>query len=160
MACALRRRTEEAMDGSAFDRLARLVSTDASRRKIVKSTSASALGALGLAALLGVEEVRAKKGGKKKKSRRCKDKFFATCNPPSKKCCGGLACQEGSCCGKLGNKKCTDGSQCCGNAICDNVSGGNPTDTQCCHQADEFCAKESDCCNGFASDEPTNKCVP
>jgi hypothetical protein len=148
------------MDDLTFDRFARLISSDASRRKIVKTASASALGALGLATLLGADETRARKGGKKKKSRRCKDKLLATCNPPGKKCCRSLACEEGQCCGKLGNKKCNDGSQCCGNAICDNVSGGNPNVTQCCHQADEFCEKESDCCDGFACDEQSNKCVP
>ena len=57
------------MDDLTFDRLARLVSTDASRRKVVKSAGASALGALGLAALLGAGEAPAKKGGKKKKRR-------------------------------------------------------------------------------------------
>src|SRR5688572_29638812 len=126
--------TEEAMDDLTFDRLARLVSTDASRRKIVKATSVSALGALGLAALLGVEEVKAKKGGKKKKSRRCKDKAGATCNPPGKKCCRGLACQEGSCCKKLGTR-CNDQlTECCGTGICDNVSGGS-VQTLCCNLA-------------------------
>lgn len=134
------------MDDLTFDRLARLVSADASRRKVVRSAGASALGALGLAALLGAEETRAKKDGKKK--RRCKKTVGATCNPPGKKCCRGLACQEGSCCKKLGTK-CTDGSECCGNGICDQVEGGS-SQTLCCHPAGESCSKTSDCCETFA----------
>lgn len=135
------------MDDLTFDRLARLVSTDASRRTVVRSAGASALGALGLAALLGAEETRAKKDGKKK--RRCKKTVGATCNPPGKKCCRGLACQEGSCCRKLGTK-CTDGSECCGTGICDDVSGGNPPGQRCCRPAGEPCSKTSDCCDTLA----------
>lgn len=147
--------TEDAMDDLTFDRLARLVSTDASRRKIVKSASTSALGVLGLSTLHGVDEVKAKKGGKKKKSRRCKDKAGATCNPPGKKCCRGLACEEGSCCKKLGTK-CEDGSECCGAGICDQVKGGNEQ-TLCCHLAGESCGKEPDCCVGFSCEN--EECV-
>jgi hypothetical protein len=144
----LRYGLEETMDELSFDRLARLVSTDASRRKVVKSASASALGMLGLAKLLGVEEAKAKKGGKKKKSRRCKKTVNASCNPPGKKCCRGLACEEGKCCKSLGTK-CEDGSECCGNGICDQVEGGN-SQTLCCHLAGEPCSKTSDCCETFS----------
>jgi hypothetical protein len=158
----LRQDLEKAMDDLTFDRLARLVSTDTSRRKIVKTASASALGALGLAALLGVDETRAKKGGKKKKSRRCKKNVGATCNPPGKKCCRGLACEEGSCCKKLGTKcdALAEVTECCPDFICDNVQGGNPEDERCCSIEGGHCSKERDCCDGFTCNEDTNECEP
>lgn len=143
------------MDDLTFDRLARVVSTDASRRKVVRSAGASALGALGLSALLGADQTRAKKSGKKK--RRCKKNAGASCNPPGKKCCRGLACQEGSCCKKLGTK-CNDQlTECCGTGICDNVTPGSQN-TVCCNLAGNFCSKERDCCDGFTCNEQTNEC--
>ena len=144
------------MDDLTFDRLARLVSTDASRRTVVRSAGASALGALGLAALLDSEEAPAKKGGKKKK-RRCR-RFNASCNPNGKNCCQGLKCEEGACCKKLGTK-CTDGSECCGTGICDNVTPGSQH-TICCNLEGNFCSKERDCCDGFTCNEQTNECEP
>lgn len=96
----------------------------------------------GLAAALGAT---ADVAGKKK---RCK-KFDTRCNPDSKrKCCTGLACQESAsggnrCCKKLGTK-CTDGSECCGNGICDDVEG--LSGVRCCFLDNEPCKKDSDCC--------------
>jgi hypothetical protein len=127
---------EEPMDDLTFDRLVRLVSTTASRRKVVKSASASALGALGLAALLGAEEVRAKKGGKKRKRRRCKPK-------PA-----GTSCQtDKDCCTKKTKRVCKEPF---------NQPGEDPV---CCGEEGTPCKFPSDCCNGFDCPTP-GECVP
>lgn len=60
-AAAMRRRIMEvAMDGSTFDRLARLAATTPARRSLLKSGFAAALAGLGVASLLGVDDAEAK----------------------------------------------------------------------------------------------------
>jgi hypothetical protein len=122
------------MDDLTFDRLARLVSTDASRRKIVKATGASALGAFGLAALLGADETEAKKGGRKRRRRRCKPK-------PA-----GSACEnDKDCCTKKTKRVCRKPF---------NQPGEDPV---CCGVEDTKCDTPDQCCNGFTCEN--EKCV-
>ena len=129
------------MDGSRFDAW--------TRRKFGLAIGGGVASALGLGLL---DAADAKKGN----SKRCK-RFQATCNPNGKKCCKGLDCEEGACCKKLGTK-CTDGSECCGTGICDNVVPES-TKTICCNLEGNFCKKDTNCCEGFTCDESQHKCV-
>jgi hypothetical protein len=113
------------MDRSSFDELTRLAG--ASRRDLLRSVGATALGALGLAALLGADDAEAKKGGRKRRRRRCKPK-------PA-----GSACQtDKDCCTKKTKR------------VCGVPFGGGEDDPKvCCGVEGTSCEFPSDCCDGF-----------
>jgi hypothetical protein len=111
------------MESNQFDRIARQVSTTATRRRAIMTLAAGGLG-MGLAKF-GLADSEAKnkkkKKGKKANGARCKK---------SVECKGSLACQvalatddcypaaEKRCCVKEGGF-CNDGCECCGvGAIC------------------------------------------
>jgi hypothetical protein len=115
------------MDGATFDTLVRLVGT--SRRGLLQSVGASALGAFAFAALLGADETEAKKGGRKRRRRRCKPK-------PA-----GSACQtDKDCCIKKTKRVCGTPQ-----------TGGG--ETVCCGVAGTPCGGIADCCEGFSCEE-------
>jgi len=113
------------MDSSTFDTIARLAGT--SRRDLLRAAGASALGALGIASLLGADDAEAKKGGRKRRRRRCKPK-------PA-----GSACQtDKDCCIKKTKR------------VCGIPFGGSEGDpTVCCGETGTSCVNPSDCCDGF-----------
>ena len=99
------------MDSSSFDRLAQLVSEDASRRGVLRSAFAAAVAGLGITALLSPEEVEAKScqkkckqkakqhGGSKKKKQACLKKCDKqdTSTPRGGKAAGALCATPGEC---------------------------------------------------------------
>jgi hypothetical protein len=120
------------MDSSAFDTLTRLIGS--SRRDLLLTAGASALGALGFAALLN-EEGAAKKGGRKRR-RRCKPKPAGSSCTTDKDCC---------------TKKTK--------RVCGIPFGGSQGDpTVCCGEQGTSCQVPSDCCDGFDC-SPDNTCV-
>jgi hypothetical protein len=111
------------MDSSAFDTLTRLIGT--SRRDLLRAAGVSALGALGLAAVLD-DEAEAKKGGRKRRRRRCKPKPAGSACQTDKDCCIKKTKRE---CGVLTDEE------------------GAPT--VCCGVAGTSCGTSDDCCFGF-----------
>lgn len=92
------------MDGSAFDKLVRFVTIDASRRSLLKAALVPVVAGVGAASLLGIEESEA---GKKKRKKRCKK--------------AGALCKS--------NKQCCPGKT---NRICDIPLGDSGGDERCC----------------------------
>ena len=71
------------MKGSSFDRLARMISADASRRGALRSAFVAALAGLGGRSLLGAEDAEAKscqKRCKKKKNKNARKQCLKRCN--------------------------------------------------------------------------------
>jgi hypothetical protein len=97
------------MDSSSFDRLARFVSKDASRRGVLRSAVAAAVAGLGLTSLLGSQQVEAascekkckkkakKKDWSKKKKKACLEKCNQQDTPPGGKAAGTLCDTSGEC---------------------------------------------------------------
>jgi hypothetical protein len=75
------------MDGSAFDRLVRHIGEDGSRRDLLKSAIAASVAGLGVASVLSTEDAEAKKGGRKRRRRRCKPKPAGSPCVTDKDCC-------------------------------------------------------------------------
>lgn len=113
------------MDDSTFDNVTRLVGS--TRRDLLRAAGASALGAFGIASLLGANEAEAKKGGRKRRRRRCKPK-------PA-----GSACQtDKDCCTKKTKR------------VCGIPFGGGEEDpTVCCGVDGTPCTTPDNCCDGF-----------
>jgi len=130
-----RRDRKDVMDGSAFDRLVRHVSEDGSRRGLLRSAFAAAIAGLGVASLLDAEDAEAKKGGRKRKRRRCKPKPAGSPCETSKDCC---------------TKKTK--------RICAVASNAGNSDLTCCGGEGAECGGDNDigdnlapfCCAGFS----------
>jgi hypothetical protein len=99
------------MDRGRFDTLARALGAGASRRTILETAGGSALGAFGVAALLGADDAEAKAGGNKSKCKkqvsRCREglaELCATLFPEPGGNFGAEECVEafGPCCRALG----------------------------------------------------------
>ncbi len=117
------------MDHDRFDTLARALVGGASRRTLLGTAGVSALGAFGLAALLGADEAEAKKGGKKRKRRRRRCKLT-----------------------NLRDKSCSADKACCPSKkyVCGIPFGGTQGDPEkCCGVEDAPCEFPSDCCAGL-----------
>ena len=146
---------KEAMDSFSFDRLARFVSKDASRRGVLRSTAAAAVAALGITALLSPEEVEAKSCQKKCKqkakqhgwSKKKKQACLKKCNKQD---------QNNPRQGKAAGTLCDTSGECAAPNTCDipvNDSGG---DKRCCAPTGAPCGlKTADgddtspfCCRG------------
>jgi hypothetical protein len=155
-----RQELEEAVDNVSFDRLARVVSEDASRRGVLRSAFAAAVAGLGITALLSPQEAAAKscqqtckKKAKqhdwsKKKKQACLKKCTQqdTAGNPQ----GGMAA------GKAAGTLCATPGECAAPNTCDipvNDSGG---DKRCCAPTGAPCGlktKDGDdtspfCCRG------------
>jgi hypothetical protein len=122
------------MDGSAFDTITRLVGS--SRRDLLRAAGASALGGLGLSALPGADEAEAKKGGRKRRRRRCKPKA------------AGSACEtDKDCCTKKTKRVCGE-------------PFGSPGDPPvCCGVEGTPCDTPDNCCEGFTCPIGGGECV-
>jgi hypothetical protein len=117
---------KEAMDGSAFDRLVRHVGEDASRRGLLRSALAAAVG-LGVVSALDLEDAEAKKGGRKRRRRRCKPKPL------------GAPCEtDKDCCPKKTKR------------ICEIEFGDSGGDKECCGGEGATCTSNAECCIGSA----------
>ena len=113
------------MDSSSFDRLARFVSEDASRRGVLRSAVAAAVAGLGITALLSPEEVEAKSCQKK-----CKQKAKHGGSKKKQACLKKCNTTGGQ--GKPAGTLCDTGRECAAPNTCDisvNDSGG---DKRCC----------------------------
>jgi hypothetical protein len=117
-----RRKREDAMDSSAFDKLVRLVGGGSTRRIALKSALAGgALTAVGLAS-------SAMETAAKKKKKKCK------CKPKD-----------------LGDP-CTSNKQCCTNEtnrLCAIPSDPSSSQTVCCGGVGAQCDSTDDCCGDF-----------
>jgi hypothetical protein len=105
--------TEGAMNGSAFDRRVRRVTTDASRRNLLAAAGRSALGAFGLASLRGADFAEAKRGGKKRKRKRKKKRKEHQNGCQAPRLCGVTCCPEGDRCVDPATGTCVTGSGTC-----------------------------------------------
>lgn len=150
------------MEGSSFDRLARMISADASRRGALRSAFVAALAGLGVRSLLGAEDAEAKscqKRCKKKKNKNARKQCLKRCNA-----------SQGQ--GKAAGALCDTTGECANPNICSipvNDSGG---DKRCCAPAGAPCGlKDPDtgddtapfCCRGnTCTSTPTSQgtCQP
>ena len=137
------------MDGSAFDRLVRHVSEDASRRGLLRSALAATVAGLGVASVLGTEDAEAKSCKarcRKKNSQKGRRNCLKKCNNGQRVQC------------KSENASCssTEGStgECCAsqNLVCDVPPGASNSDTKCCRGAGAECDSSNKCCIGEASE--------
>jgi hypothetical protein len=136
------------MDGPRFDRLARSVTEGSSRRGVLRSFAATALG-LTMARLTGAVEA------KNRKKKKIKRNSFGCVNVGSF-CKNAGQCCSGICQGKKGKKKCQahDASTCavgqtiddCGgaNVLC-TASGGDPGVCVTTTGNAAYCATSLDC---------------
>jgi hypothetical protein len=131
---------KDAMDGSAFDRLVRHVSEDASRRGLLKSAFAATVAGLGVASVLGTEDAEAKKDSCKKKCDKFKGKKKRNC----KKRCDDKCLEQGAFCNNDG--------QCCSDdrLICEIPFGAGNSDKKCCGGQGAICSTDAQCCIGSA----------
>ena len=140
------------MDGSRFDTLVRHISTDASRRGLLRSAIAATFAGLGLTAILGTEETEAAKSCKKK----CKQKNSSSARKKCKKKCNqqNPPTPPG---GKTPGTLCEVSTECAPPFTCAlplNDSGG---DKRCCGQTGAPCGGDNTdlddlppiCCQGF-----------
>jgi hypothetical protein len=134
------------MDGSAFDRLVRHVSEDASRRGLLKSAFAATVAGLGMASVLGTEDAEAKSCKakcKKKNSAKGRRNCKKHCNADNQRC-------------KSENASCNgDDSECCANEhlVCDIPFGAGNSDKKCCRGVGASCSNSPGgphCCTGSA----------
>ena len=151
------------MDGTSFDRLARFISENASRRDLLKSALAATIAGGGATALLGAEEAEAKSC--KAKCNQKKGNQKAQCK---KKCDGG---QKVKC--KSENASCDSpegaSGECCStqNLVCDVPFGAGNSDTKCCRGAGASCTPPGTngpkCCVGEGGEREyecrNNTCV-
>ena len=94
-----------------------------------------------------IKQPRVACGGKKKC---CKDKDLT---------CGDILGLEGkNCCRKV-QGTCKDAGDCCGDFICDQITGLGDQ-TRCCGAADRACTGPHDCCEGFGCSVATTTCQP
>ncbi len=160
------------MDSFSFDRLARFVSEDASRRGVLLSVAAAVAG-LGITALLSPQEAEAKSCQKKcnkKKSnaarKKCKKKCAQQGQDTSGTGGGGNPVQ-----GKPAGTLCAVTGECAAPNICEipvNDSGG---DKRCCAPAGApcgpktedgddtapFCCRGNTCTNGICQPNPAEE---
>jgi hypothetical protein len=118
---------EEFMDHSTFDRLAWAISAMGTRRGAMRSLAAAGIATAGLASLLDASELEAKKGGRKRRKRRCKSKGAQAACQTNKECCKkktryicGTSHGSGTntCCGSPG-ATCNGGTlDCCTDSCC------------------------------------------
>ncbi len=153
------------MDSTAFDRLARVIGADASRRGVLRSAFAAATAGLGITSLLSPEETDAAKSCKKKCN---KKKSSAARKKCKKKCDDG---QRVQC--KSENAFCTSPEgqtgECCAsqNLVCDVPFGASNGDTKCCPGPGAFCTPPGSsgpkCCVGEGGEREyecrNNTCV-
>jgi hypothetical protein len=139
------------MDSFSFDRLARFVSEDASRRGVLRSAVATAAAGLGIAELLSPEEAEAKSCQKK-----CKQKAKQHGWSKKKKQACLKKCNTTGGRGKPAGTLCDTSGECAAPNTCDipvNDSGG---DKRCCAPTGAPCglktADDDDtspfCCRG------------
>ena len=152
------------MDGSSFDKLAHFVAADGSRRGLLRSALAAAVGGAGATAFLSPEETEAKsckaKCNKKKtakKRARCKKKCDngqrVECKSENASCSSPEG-QTGECCASL-------------NLVCDVPFGAGNSDTKCCPGPGAFCTPPGSsgpkCCVGEGGEREyecrNNTCV-
>ncbi|MGH2618507.1 MAG: hypothetical protein ACRDJC_25025 [Thermomicrobiales bacterium] len=126
------------VDNDRFDTLARALGGGASRRTVLGTAGVSAMGALGLAALLAPDEAEAKQGGKKRKRRRRRCKLT-----------------------NLRGKTCGADKDCCTNKkyACGIPFGGAEGDPEeCCGDEGAPCEFPSDCCSGLTCPSGGGEC--
>lgn len=147
------------MDSSSFDRLARFISNDASRRGVLRSAFAAAVAGMGITSLLSTEDVEAKsclKKCNKKKSNAAKKKCKKKCSQQGRGNSGqgGNGGNQGQ--GKAAGTLCDATGECTAPNICDvpvNDSGG---DKRCCAPTGAPCGLKTEdgddtspfCCRG------------
>lgn len=119
---------EDFMDQSTFDRLARAVSAMGTRRGMLRSLAAVGIVSAGLASLVDVSDLEAKKHGRKRRRRRCKPKGAQAPCQTNKECCTkktkyvcGTSHGSGNdtCCGSA-KATCTSTLDCCTDSCCIN----------------------------------------
>jgi hypothetical protein len=123
------RAAEEFMDHSTFDRLARAISAMGTRRSVLRSLTIAGIAGVGLATLSDVSELEAKKGGHKRRKRRCRPTVPQAACQTNKECCTkktkyrcGTSHGSGTntCCGSPG-AICKGGTlDCCTDSCCIN----------------------------------------
>jgi hypothetical protein len=137
------------MDGSSFDRLARLAATGTGRRGLLRIALGLAGGGLAATSLLA-EESDAAKSCKQK----CKKKDNKDARKKCKKKCKkqtGQCRSEGEACSPEGNDQ-----QCCRdqNLVCDIEFGDSGGDSECCRGTGASCTPPGTsgpkCCTGEA----------
>lgn len=164
------------MDVLRFDVLARQLSQDGSRRRLLSLFTGTALGGL-LAATFGQDgDAKNKKNRKKKKS--CKNKTCDECQSCRKgKClakpdgtaCSTGFCQDGACIGEgncPSNQECELSDLCCPEPVL-TVGGGivvceSQSALCACVNGTTFCAFGEgfgDCCTASESCDPVDGCV-
>ena len=105
------------MDGSRFDSLARRLATGVDRRQALRALAAS--GAAGLLTRLGLDEVDARRLGRRcNEDRDCPDRRGVTCARLARECRGGKRC-----CGKR-RARCRNDCDCCRGYRCNEEGGG------------------------------------
>ena len=139
------------MDGTAFDRLVRHVTVNASRRGLLTSTFAATFAGVGAASLLGSEEAAAKSCQKKCKKKENKD--------ARKKCKKKCKQQDQNDLGqKSSGELCDNTSECADpNTICALPLNAGNSDTKCCGVSGATCGGDDSnfddlppfCCQGF-----------
>jgi len=129
------------VDGSSFDKLARLAATGAARRSVLNSGFALVLAGLGATSLLGAEDAAAKSCKKK-----CQDKKNCKDKNAKKKCKAKCEKQE-LCIPKLPQAECQNSGDCCPETTrytC-GTSHGSGSNT-CCGAQGAVCGSTFDCC--------------
>lgn len=123
------------MDRSAFDRLARWIGADTSRRCVLRSAFAAALSGVTGTAPLGAETIAAKKGAKlKRNTYGCVD-VGKPCRGRDAVCCSGI------CKGKRPKKGQRDRSKC----VAHNVGGCTLDRALCINPTLAACSKTAKC---------------
>jgi hypothetical protein len=135
---------EDGMDGSTFDRLARLAATSPARRSLLRSGFAAVLAGLGATSLLGSEDAEAKSCQKKcEKKKDCNQKK----DNDAKRKCKNKCKKKCTCIPKLPQAACTKSDDCCPDKTkytC-GTSHGSGSNT-CCGTQGAICSGTLDCC--------------
>jgi hypothetical protein len=139
---------EDVVDGSTFDKLARLAATSPARRSLLRSGLAAAIAGFGAAALSGADDAEAKSCEKKCQDKKdCNDKkdngAKQKCKQKCKKKC---ACKP-----KQPEEACSKSSECCPDETkytCA-LSHNSGLNTVCCGTQGAACTSTFQCCQGF-----------
>ena len=146
-----RRDRKDTMDGSRFDTLVRLISEDASRRGLLRSTLAATFAGLGAASLFGRDDAEAKsckakckKKNSKKAKRKCKKKCKKQDQNDKGQKPSGALCDNTSECAEPNN-------------ICAQPLNAGDSDKKCCGATGAVCGGDNIdfddirpfCCQGF-----------
>jgi hypothetical protein len=139
---------EDVMDGSTFDKLARIAATRPARRALLRSGFAAVLAGIGATSLFGADDAEAKSCEKKcQKKKDCDEKK----DNDAKRKCKAKCKKKCTCIPKQPEASCVQSSECCPDQTkytCA-LSHNSGLNTVCCGTQGALCSTTFQCCQGF-----------